>query len=75
MRVAKEEVDGVSDLRMEWKKLRLKYTSASENLSRLQAGFKRDLTKSVKSFLTDVSMFRADWQTHGPMVAGIKLYH
>lgn len=72
VRVAKEEIDGVSELRYEWKRLRLKYTAASENLSRLQAGFKRDLTKSVKSFITDVSMFRSDWKTNGPMVPGIK---
>ena len=34
-------------------------------------GFKRDLVKNVKAFLQDVEKFRFDFDTNGPMVAGI----
>ena len=36
-----------------------------------QVGFKRDLVKNVKAFLQDVEKFRFDFDTNGPMVAGI----
>ena len=34
-------------------------------------GFKRDLVKNVKAFLQDVEKFRFDFETTGPVVAGI----
>eukprot|EP00741_Cyanophora_paradoxa_P017811 tig00021017_g17202.t1 len=71
VRVPKEEVDMVSDLRYAWKKLRKQAADVSETLSQLQAGFKRDLVKSVKVFVTDVILFRNDYDANGPMVAGL----
>ena len=71
VRVEKEEIDGVEGLRYAWKKLRTQSTSAGENLQKVQAGFKRDLTRSVKTFITDVSMFRSDFDTNGPLTPGI----
>ena len=71
VRVDKEETDGVEALRFQWKKLRGQATTANSNLQNVQAGFKRDLTRSVKTFITDVAMFRSDWDTNGPMVPGI----
>ena len=70
-RVDKEETDGVEALRFQWKKLRGQATTANSNLQNVQAGFKRDLTRSVKAFITDVAMYRSDWDTNGPMVPGI----
>ena len=71
VRVPKEEIDMVGELRYSWKKLRTEATKANERLSKLQSGFKRELTRGVKAFITDVAMFRSDWETNGPMVTGI----
>ena len=71
VRVEKEETDGVEALRYNWKLLRSKATQSAENLQKVQAGFKRDLTRSVKTFITDVAMFRSDWDTNGPLTPGI----
>ena len=71
VRVNKDEVDMVAELRYSWQKLRKESTKAADTLGKVQSGFKRDLTRAVKSFVTDVQMFRNDWDTNGPMVAGI----
>ena len=41
-------------------------------LADLQSGFKRDLVKNVKAFVTDVTQFRLDFERDGPMVPGIR---
>ncbi len=46
-------------------------TEVSDNLTRLQVGFKRELIKEVKSFVVDAQMFRKDWEANGPMVPGL----
>lgn len=61
----------VSDLRYGWKKLRKLATDVSDNLTRLQVGFKRELIKEVKAFVVDAEMFRRDWTANGPMVPGL----
>jgi hypothetical protein len=37
----------------------------TDNLSRLQVGFKRELIKEVKLFVVDAVSFRGDWETNG----------
>ncbi|MEW5318622.1 MAG: hypothetical protein WDW38_009830 [Sanguina aurantia] len=71
VRVPKEETTMVSDLRYGWKKLRKLATEVSDNLTRLQVGFKRELIKEVKAFVVDAQMFRRDWEVNGPMVPGL----
>eukprot|EP00899_Mesostigma_viride_P009796 jgi/Mesvir1/18818/Mv04309-RA.2 len=71
VRVPKEEIDQVGDLRYSWKKLRKLANDVSDNLARLQVGFKRELIKEVKSFVVDVSSFRQDFDSNGPMVPGL----
>lgn len=46
----------VSDLRYGWKKLRKLATEVSDNLTRLQVGFKRELIKEVKAFVVDAQV-------------------
>lgn len=46
-------------------------TEVSDNLTRLQVGFKRELIKEVKTFVVDAQMFRKDWEANGPMVPGL----
>ena len=43
----------------------------SDNLSRLQVGFKRELIREVKAFVVDAVEFRADWDANGPAVPGL----
>lgn len=46
-------------------------TEVSDNLTRLQVGFKRELIKEVKTFVVDAQMFRKDWEANGPMVPAL----
>eukprot|EP00798_Chlamydomonas_sp_ICE-L_P031303 gene31303-6451_t len=71
VKVPKEETTMVSDLRYGWKKLRKLATDVSDNLTRLQVGFKRELIKEVKAFVLDAQFFRKDWEANGPMVPGL----
>ena len=71
VRVPKEETTMVSDLRYGWKKLRKLSTDTTDNLTRLQAGFKRELIKEVKVFVVDAQHFRKEWEVQGPMVPGL----
>eukprot|EP00878_Enallax_costatus_P041459 GHUV01048245.1.p1 GENE.GHUV01048245.1~~GHUV01048245.1.p1 ORF type:complete len:369 (+),score=142.53 GHUV01048245.1:96-1202(+) len=71
VRVPKEETGMVSDLRYGWKKLRKLATDTSDNLARLQVGFKRELIKEVRTFVQDAQAFRRDWEANGPMVPGL----
>nr|Q39575.1 RecName: Full=Dynein gamma chain, flagellar outer arm [Chlamydomonas reinhardtii]7KZM_C Chain C, Dynein gamma chain, flagellar outer arm [Chlamydomonas reinhardtii]7KZN_C Chain C, Dynein gamma chain, flagellar outer arm [Chlamydomonas reinhardtii]7KZO_C Chain C, Dynein gamma chain, flagellar outer arm [Chlamydomonas reinhardtii]8GLV_AD Chain AD, Dynein gamma chain, flagellar outer arm [Chlamydomonas reinhardtii]8GLV_AX Chain AX, Dynein gamma chain, flagellar outer arm [Chlamydomonas reinhar len=70
VRVPKEETTMVSDLRYGWKKLKKVATEVSDNLTRLQVGFKRELIKEVKTFVVDAQMFRKDWEANA-MVPGL----
>eukprot|EP00854_Cymbomonas_tetramitiformis_P002070 gene2070-2767_t len=72
VRVTKEETDMVGDLRYSWKKLRKLATDITDNLTCLQVGFKRELLKEVKVFITDVVAFRQNFDENGPMVEGLE---
>ncbi|KAK9865923.1 hypothetical protein WJX84_001850 [Apatococcus fuscideae] len=71
VRVPKDETDLVSDMRYSWKKLRRMASDVSDNLARLQVGFRRELIKEVEIFKADARAFRSDWELHGPMVPGL----
>ncbi|KAK9841874.1 hypothetical protein WJX81_008571 [Elliptochloris bilobata] len=71
VRVAKEELDAVSDLKYAWKKLRKCASDASDQLASLQAGFRKDLVKEVAAFVLDARAFRTEWELQGPMVPGL----
>eukprot|EP00955_Chlamydomonas_euryale_P103513 365498-Chlamydomonas_euryale.AAC.1 len=71
VRVPKEETTMVSDLRYGWKKLRKLSTDVTDNLTRLQVGFKRELIKEVRAFVSDAQVYRRDWEQQGPMVPGL----
>jgi len=71
VRVPKEELATVSDLRYSWKKLRKLAMDVSDTLTRMQVGFKRTLIREVKAFVIDAQNFRRDWEAHGPMVPGL----
>jgi dynein heavy chain len=71
VRVPKEETDTVSDLRYGWSKMKSLAVNVTDNLSRLQVGFKRELIKEVKLFVVDAVSFRMDWETNGPVVPGL----
>ena len=71
VRVPKEEVDMVAELRYSWRKMRTQSTQVTEKLSKLQVGFKRDLVRAVKTFVGGVSTFRLEFESNGPMVNGI----
>ena len=71
VKLDKEEVEQVNDLRFNWGKL-LKFSGeVNSQLSLVQVDFKRDLLKNVKTFLADVQQLRSDWDTAGPSVPGL----
>ena len=69
--VPKEETETVSELRYGWTKMKNLALGISDNLSRLQVGFKRELIREVKAFVVDAVEFRADWDANGPAVPGL----
>ena len=69
--LGKDEIDQVGDLRYTWKKLLAISNEVSADLQRVQVDFKRDLIKNVRSFVGDVTQFRAAFETEGPMVPGL----
>ncbi len=71
VRVPREETDLLADLRPNWRKVHKLSGDTSDTLAGLQEGFKRDLIKEVKAFVTDAAAFRAEWETSGPMVTGL----
>lgn len=56
VRVPKEELAMVSDLRYSWKKLRKLAMDVSDTLTRMQVGFKRTLIREVKAFVIDAQV-------------------
>ena len=71
MRLEKEELDLVGELRYSWRKLLAVANEVSADLQRVQATFKRDLVKNVKAFVVDVAQFRTDFEASGPMLPGL----
>ena len=61
----------MADLRDGWKKLKKLSQDVTDNLGRLQVGFKRRLVKEVKAFVNDAKTFRNDFEANGPMVPGL----
>mmetsp|Transcript_17913 Transcript_17913/g.16185 ORF Transcript_17913/g.16185 Transcript_17913/m.16185 type:complete len:3436 (+) Transcript_17913:1-10308(+) len=67
----KEEIDKKTVLRTNWKKLLKQCETRTEELSKTQTKYKRQLLKDIKEFKIDVSNFREDFLRNGPMVDGI----
>eukprot|EP00002_Diphylleia_rotans_P021973 TRINITY_DN428_c1_g1_i1.p1 TRINITY_DN428_c1_g1~~TRINITY_DN428_c1_g1_i1.p1 ORF type:complete len:4548 (+),score=958.95 TRINITY_DN428_c1_g1_i1:229-13872(+) len=72
VRVPKEELEQVSNIRSTWRSLIQNATSVHENLMQLQVNFKRELIRSIKAFQVDVIQFRNDFDSNGPMIPGLK---
>lgn len=68
----KEEIDKKTVLRANWKKLLKQCETRTEELSKAQMKFKRQLLKDIKEFKRDVEQFREDFLRNGPMVDGIQ---
>lgn len=71
VRVPKEELDCVGDLRYCWRKLKRLAGEVGDRLAQLQPGFQRSLVAEVRAFVGDALAFRADWEAHGPTVPGL----
>jgi dynein heavy chain len=54
-----------------WRKLLELSESVTDEISKLQGGYKKKLLVDVKAFVTDVVLFRNDYLSNGPMVKGI----
>jgi len=67
----KEEIDKKTVLRTNWKKLLKQCEVRTEELSKTQTKFKRQLLKDIKEFKRDVESFREDFLRNGPMVDGV----
>jgi len=71
VRLDKEEIDLVSDLRYSWRKTLQVSNEMNAQMADLQIGFKRDLMRNVKDLVADVAKFRIDFEANGPMVPGV----
>jgi len=71
VRVPKEDVELVQDLRVIWKKVHKAGGDVSTKLSGLQTGFKKELLVAVKLFIADAQTFRQDFEENGPLIPGL----
>ena len=71
VQVPKDETDTLNEMNNQWRVLRKQSTDVSEKLHRFQATFKKELVKQVKSFVSEVSVFRNDWESNGPIAPGL----
>ncbi|XP_077982678.1 dynein axonemal heavy chain 5-like [Glandiceps talaboti] len=69
--VAKEESERVDTLRYSWEKLVSTASEMSWHLLKIQPGFRGDLIENVKTFIVDCDKFYGDYESTGPMVAGV----
>ncbi len=54
-----------------WRKLLELSESVTDEIAKLQGGYKKKLLSDVKVFVVDVVQFRNDYLVNGPMVKGI----
>ncbi|XP_066429677.1 uncharacterized protein [Eleutherodactylus coqui] len=73
LRIPREEVNDVADLRNKWAEL-IDLTGAVKDnlLKEKQDIFKQELDKQVKSFVVEVIQFRNRFDTQGPAAPGVK---
>ncbi|EKX37595.1 hypothetical protein GUITHDRAFT_89621 [Guillardia theta CCMP2712] len=71
VRIPKEEAETLMNLRKMWDRAIEMGHERSSRLSSLQAGFRREIVKSVKSFSLEVIQFCNDYDMNGPMLAGL----
>ncbi|KAK0132521.1 Dynein heavy chain 8, axonemal [Merluccius polli] len=69
--VTQTEAKGLDTLRYSFIRLQSKARSVQDELVRVQPKFKQNLLESVTIFHTSVSNFIEQYETKGPMVAGI----
>lgn len=67
----KDEIDNKTVLRSNWRKLVAFALSRNDELSRTQIGFRKDLIDDINAFRYDISQFRADFSSNGPLVRGL----
>ncbi|XP_069830783.1 uncharacterized protein [Dendropsophus ebraccatus] len=73
LRIPREEVDDVSNLRTKWAELMDLTIVVKDNLLKeKQDIFKQELDKQVKSFVVEVIQFRNRFDTQGPAAHGVK---
>ncbi|XP_068137634.1 dynein axonemal heavy chain 5-like isoform X2 [Hyperolius riggenbachi] len=73
LRIPREEVDDVANLRIKWTELMDLTTVVKQNLLKeKQYIFKQELDKQVKSFVVEVIQFRNRFDTQGPAAPGVR---
>uniref|UniRef100_A0A803T3C5 Dynein axonemal heavy chain 5 n=1 Tax=Anolis carolinensis TaxID=28377 RepID=A0A803T3C5_ANOCA len=70
--VAKEEIEKVDTLRYTWEKLLVRANEVQNELVALQPKFRGELISTVEIFVEDCDQFYLDYDTNGPMVAGLE---
>ena len=71
VRVPKEDVELVQDLRVIWKKVHKAGGDVSTKLSGLQTGFKKELLVAVNLFIAVAQTFRQEFEENGPLIPGL----
>ncbi|XP_018096048.2 dynein heavy chain 5, axonemal [Xenopus laevis] len=73
LRIPREEITDVTNLRNKWTELmNLTYVVKENLLKEKQDVFKQELDKQVKSFMVEVIQFRNSFDTQGPAAPGVK---
>ena len=69
--VTAEEYERVGEMQVEWRRLRALAERKSDQIGNMQNGFKFDLVHSVQRFRVSLTVFRNDFEEHGPSVPGL----
>lgn len=67
----KDEIDKITMLRSNWRKLVSVALSRNDELSRTQIEFRKDLMRDILAFADDINLFRSDFTKNGPLVHGL----
>ncbi|XP_053100655.1 dynein axonemal heavy chain 5-like isoform X3 [Hemicordylus capensis] len=70
--VAKEEMEKVDTLRYTWEKLLVRANEVQNELVALQPKFRGELISTVEIFVEDCDQYYLDYDTNGPMIAGLE---
>lgn len=69
--MGKDEIDNKTVIQSNWRKLVVFALSKNDELSQTQIGFRKDLIDDITAFRYDITQFRIDFSSNGPLVQGL----
>eukprot|EP01038_Epipyxis_sp_PR26KG_P006437 gene6437-8857_t len=70
--INREELEQKANMIISWRKVVEHADRVASSLSAVQGTYKTQLVKDIREFGLDIRTFRKDFESHGPMLPGIK---